>query len=98
MTPRTFHEWNQLLQKMDPNAFIRAYHLKKADEQWHDQDTSSWENLKKYVRAPTRPYGTEEVDVLDAVSKSTEQGYVGYRSQIKQGIESAMQPTVQLNF
>ena len=49
--PQTFREWNKLLQKMDPNPFIRAFHLKKADEQWHDKDTASWENLWRYVSA-----------------------------------------------
>ena len=47
--PQTLEEWNDLLQKMDSNPFIRASHLKKADVQWHDEDTSSWENLKRFA-------------------------------------------------
>ena len=30
--PQTYGEWYQLLQKMDPNPFIRAFHLKKVNE------------------------------------------------------------------
>ena len=31
---------------MDPNPFVRAFQLKKVDEQWHRNVTESWENLK----------------------------------------------------
>ena len=55
--PQTYGEWNTLLQKMDPNPFIQAYHLKKVDEQWHDNDSSSWENLNKNVRCKTSVEG-----------------------------------------
>ena len=48
--PQTFGEWYQLLLKMDLNPFIQVFHLKKADEQWNDSDTSSWKNLKKWVK------------------------------------------------
>ena len=34
--PQNFGAWNTFLQKMDPNPFIRTYHLKKVDEAWHD--------------------------------------------------------------
>ena len=47
--PQTYGEWYQLLQKMDPNPFIRAYHLKKADEQWHHDVTSRWEKWREYI-------------------------------------------------
>ena len=30
--PQTYDEWHQLLQKIDPNPFIRAYHLKKVED------------------------------------------------------------------
>ena len=48
--PQTYGEWYELLQKMDPNPFIRAFHLKKADEEWHDQDTGSWGALNLYIK------------------------------------------------
>ncbi len=97
--PQTFGEWTTLLQKMDPNPFIRAYHLKKADELWHDNDTSSWDNFKKYVEE-REGTGREEfaMRVCNIVAVATEQGFVSYRSQIKQGVEIAKQPTVALNF
>ena len=93
--PKTFDEWNELLKKIDPNPFIRAYHLQKADEQWHDNDSASWDNLRKYVDDD----GVRFVEILRmgrvrlAVT-GTEAGFVGYRTQIKQGIESALRPTV----
>ncbi len=92
--PSTYGKWYTLLQKMDPNPFIRAYHLKKADEQWHDKDTSSWENWISWVR-DGRLGGWWKMG--GAVASKTETGYFGFRTQIKQTIESAKQPTVQLN-
>ncbi len=38
--PQTYEEWYQLLLKIDPNPFIRPYHLKKVDEAWNDKDTA----------------------------------------------------------
>ncbi len=88
--PQTFEEWNTLLQKMDPNPFICAFHLKKVDERWHDSDSSSWVNLKRYVDTGVgaRRYSLPSNVAVGAVS-ATEQGYVGFRTQIKQGIEAA---------
>ncbi|MBS0351759.1 MAG: ankyrin repeat domain-containing protein, partial [Proteobacteria bacterium] len=101
--PQTFGEWNTLLQKMDPNPFIRAFHLKKADEQWHNDDTSSWDNLKRYVRGCVkhgveRGYDTCSVLMPWKLKRATEHAFVSYRSQIKQGVESAKRPTVGKNF
>lgn len=47
--PKTFEEWGQLLKKMEISKFVRGHHLKKADELWHDEDSSSWNNLVNYV-------------------------------------------------
>ena len=44
--PRTYREWHQLLQKIDANPFIRAFHLKKADEQLLYAPSKSWNDLK----------------------------------------------------
>ena len=38
-----------LVSIIDQNPFIRAYHLKKADEQWHNNYTADWETYKKIV-------------------------------------------------
>ena len=101
--PQTFGEWNTLLQKMDPNPFIRAYHLMKVDELWHDNDSSSWYQLRMYVREGA---SITDFDTLrrtnrwrkDTGRRDTAVGFISYRSQIKQGIESAKQPTVALHF
>ncbi len=91
--PQTFGDWNQLLQKMDLTPFIKAFHLKKVDELWHDNDSSSWENLKKYVAE--RGVGGR---LVWAWTLETEQGYAGFRTQIKKMIESAIQPTATKTF
>jgi TPR repeat protein/serine/threonine protein kinase len=94
--PQTFGEWNTLLQKIDLNLFIRAFHLKKADERWHDEDSSSWENLRKYVgRCPAGEKVRGRVD--GRVYDASEWGYVSFRTQIKQGIEAASRPKELLN-
>ena len=88
--PQTFGEWNTLLQKMDPNLFIRAFHLQKVDEKWHDMYTGGWEGLCRRIRKyEEMNVGTAQIPRIAFV---TEQEYVSYRSQIKQGIESAKQP------
>ncbi len=72
---------------MDPNQFIRAYHLKKVDEQWHDSNSASWENLKEFVRREKEPRGSWNGFRLirDSGWEASEQGYVGFRTQIKRG-------------
>jgi serine/threonine protein kinase len=95
--PKTFGEWNTLLQKMDPNLFIRAFHLKKADEQWHDSDSSSWERLKKCVAEVRKPVLLAQRG-WNAVRRATDTGYVSFRSQIEQSVESASRPTVTKTF
>ncbi len=95
--PKTYGEWHQLLVKMDPNPFVRAFHLKKVDEQWHDSDSSSYDNLKKYVWKNAL-WAFEFTGRVARHVGDTEMGFVNFRSQIKQTIESAKQPTVQLNF
>ena len=94
--PQTYGEWHQLLQKMDPNPFIRAYHLKKVDEHGRWLNPSSWDNFKDHVfRAHL---WDEEFGSSYVVHSVTEGGFLSYRLQIKQGIESAKQPTVALRF
>ncbi len=98
--PQTYGEWYQLLQKMDPNPFIRAYHLKKADELTRNNDTSSWEAYKgKFTWGWGEDRGAWRIARYPGcVLGETEKGFVNYRSQIKQGIETAKQPTVALHF
>ena len=96
--PQLIGDWYKLLQKIELNPFIRSYHLKKVDQQWHDNDSASWENLKRYVHSNCKwivEYANDSI--ADSVSP-TEEGYIGFRSQIKQTIESAKQPTIRLNF
>ncbi len=95
--PQTYGEWYQLLQKMDPNPFIRAYHLKKADEQLHHDVSSSWEKLRGYAMR-NRMYGDFEVAEKHDAWRLTETGYVGFRSQIKQGVETAKRPSAGKTF
>jgi hypothetical protein len=85
---------------MDPNPFIRALHLKKADEQWHNKYTESWEKYKKRREEIVWSGGGlgDGRSWSVSVVRRTEQGFVSYRSQIKQGIESAKQPTVGKTF
>ncbi|MBS0351863.1 MAG: hypothetical protein JSR33_11920, partial [Proteobacteria bacterium] len=94
--PKTSGEWYTLLQKMDPNPFIRAFHLKKVDEVWYYSDSSSWKTLNRCVKALL--VVVEEMRSVAVVCSSTEVGYVGFRTQIKQGIESAKRPTAGKNF
>ena len=94
--PYSFEEWNTLLQKMDPNPFVRALHLRNVDEQWNDNNSSSWVKLRRYVETTVRREGFFACS--DYLTKDTEEEFVSYRSQIKQGIESAKQPMVALHF
>ena len=97
--PRTYSEWYALLQKMDPNPFIRAFHLKKVDEQWLDKCSSSWEKFVEHVWKHAHPVERRwHIFNWPVGISATEKGYISYRIQIKQGIESAKQPTVRLNF
>lgn len=70
----------------------------KVDQQWHDNDSASWENLKRYVHSNCKWIVEYENDSISDSVRPTEEGYIGFRSQIKQNIESAKQPTVRLNF
>ncbi len=96
--PQLFGDWYKLLQKIEPNLFIRSCHLKKVDQQWHDNDSASWENLKRYVHSNCKWIVEYANDSIADSVRPTEEGYIGFRSQIKQSIESAKQPTVHLNF
>ncbi|MBS0351037.1 MAG: protein kinase [Proteobacteria bacterium] len=95
--PQTFDEWDQLLQKMDLNLFIRTFHLEKADEAWHDNDSSSWENLKLYVRLRNNLVVKSNLSKGALLLRSgiIETGHASFRTQIKQNIESAKQPIKQ---
>jgi hypothetical protein len=91
--PQTFGEWYTLIKKMDPNPFVRAFHLKKVDEKLHHEDSACWENLKKGVERRMKAKADQRVRGLGrewAVCVATEGGFVGYRTQIKQGIENAI--------
>ncbi len=89
--PQTFGEWHQLLQKMDPNTFVRACHLKKADEHWISKYSTSWDTLKRCVgfsfdKSLTIGFLNFRVGWL---RDATETEYVGFRTQIKQGVRHA---------
>ena len=99
--PETFGEWDDLLKKIDLNPLIWKYHLKKADEQWHENGTSSWENFKKMVSECKPP----EVCIrklpqmrIWVVASQTEFEFANWRSQIKASVETAKQPTLTLDF
>ncbi len=94
--PQTYRKWHQLLQKMDPNQFIRAFHLKKVLEQIPQVSSGSWEDLYGHVKNEARieKYAISYDSVVVKFVRSTELGYVGFRTQIKQGVESASRPTV----
>ena len=85
---KTFGEWNELLKKIDLSPFVRAYHLKKVDEQFHADYMSTWEKYRTWVNhsrgAMMRNGGKWQLCAI-----STETGYVGFRTQIKQGVEAA---------
>ena len=85
--PQTYGEWHMLLQKMNPNPFIRAYHLKMADRQWSDNVTSSWDSLVNAV-GRWRRRGIK-ADLRGGFFLITEKGYVSFRTQIKQAVRHA---------
>ncbi len=95
--PQTYGEWYHLLLKIEPNLFIREFHLKKADEQWSSKYVLNWEKLKFWIIG-CDPSGDIFSKAFRETVRHTDQGYVSYATQIKQTIESAKQPTVQLNF
>ena len=96
--PQNLGEWNALLQKMNFNEFVRASHLKKADERWHDGDTLSWESMVKNVMARRAWFWRKEKKEFQEVALLTEREYVDFRTQIRQGVKTAKQPTVPLDF
>ncbi len=95
--PQTFSEWFDLLRKMSPNLFIRAFHLKKVDEQFHYIGRPPWEGLESYVSHMINT-GSIKTDWLGRRKwfSETEDGFVNYRTQIKQGIEGAKKQPVKL--
>ena len=98
--PNNYGQWYQLLQSMDSNPFLRAYHLKKAGEQWKTNDTASWEKLWYWAseKSSGGTAGGHGGVSFWNVMQNTEAEYLSYRSQIKQVIESTKQPTVVLKF
>jgi ankyrin repeat protein len=107
--PDDSDQWYTLLKVMEPNLFVRNYHLKKVHELWQNGNSSSWENLKLYVVGdrwghdqalvysdfPLRRQKTVG-DTLFAMA--TEMGYVRYRNEIEQMITEALHPKVQMSF
>ncbi len=97
--PQTFGEWKRLLHNIEPNPFIRAYHLKMADKQWHDYNTTSWVRLTSWVGR----FGYSNDEELsyrlgNTWIAATEAGYVSFRTQIKQGVETAKRPSAGKTF
>jgi hypothetical protein len=91
--PQTYGEWYQLLLKIEPSPFLRVYHLKCADDVWHDRDSSSWEMLKHVVKR-WRVAGSCHYYWVTDVVRTTEAGYADYRIQIKQQIEIVMRKSL----
>ena len=107
--PMTIGEWDKLLKKIDQSPFVRSYHLMAADGHWHDKDTKSWKKLLDYVNremndARASPDGLSKIAIKQgsrlgwSVSLSTETGYVSYRTQIKQSVETAKRPEAEKTF
>ena len=77
--PKTFEEWSQLLKKMEISKFVRGHHLKKADELWHDNDSSSWENLVNYVKLQEeKTMKAKERNTADRLRRCTNIFYKAY--------------------
>ncbi len=88
--PRSLAEWYALVQKIDTNLFIRAFHLKKVDEYWHNSDTSSWDNLRSYLHDNQNCYERDDpIRSNRTIPSWTEDGFVRFRTQIQQSIEIA---------
>lgn len=104
--PQTFGDWYQLLLKMDPNPFIRAYHLMTADQAWHNKNSASWDALKNYAKdymGESRGWRDggmpmRAMMVIAEMVLEVEEGYVSFRTQIKQCVESAKRPSVVKSF
>jgi hypothetical protein len=97
--PQKFGELNTLLQKMERNPFIREFHFEKASV-WPLR-TSNWKQWQRWVAdSPPNMYMCQDFGMKTRMQllRETEKGFVSYRSQIKQGIESAKQPTVGITF
>jgi Ankyrin repeats (many copies) len=87
--PKTFGEWHDLLKKIDPNPFIRAYHLQKSHEQWHGGNRpTNWENLNTWAENAGRRTAGLDKGISSVIVACTETGFVSYRTQIKQRIET----------
>ncbi len=81
--PQTVEEWYQLLLKINSNSFVRAFHFKQAKKQLGVTD---WDNYVSWYGERVK----RQAAVLPLLSKEkTEDGYIGFRMQIKQEIESA---------
>ncbi len=104
--PRTFKEWYQLLQKMDQNPYICAFHFKQVEayERTKDKSWATWKAGMEGSRDDDRScmskvwvygmeQGTSREESRDAM-KWTEKGYGDFRTQIKQAVETAPRPTV----
>ncbi len=97
--PVTYGGWYQLLQEIDPNPFIKAYHLKVVIERGM-RGVTTWEDLKQQVRRnwQMEPHMQYKCDIGGRMSMrwefgksfwQTEWGYAGFRTQIKQEVETA---------
>ena len=98
--PQTFGEWQGLLLETDLNSFISAYHLKKVTEEGFVVGTILRSVSKKDAEGVNcvNMWGRSVVCVIAVLCRTTEAGYVGFRTQIKQGVETASRPTVGKTF
>jgi len=89
--PKNYAQWYTLLVKMK-SPFTQTLHLKIVDQVWRDEDTSSWENLVKWVMSKSETRDLQSLwafsfSCRNKVFESTETGLSEYRKRIKQTVE-----------
>ena len=102
LTPKTFEEWHKVLSKITPNKFLRTYHTRVIQNDWFDHNSPTWNEIlawvkKKSARKLDKP-GKEFEDQPELNWRDTveiiEDELLLYRTQIRQGIETAIRSTM----
>ena len=109
--PRDYGEWYVLLnKKIESNLFIKNFHLKVANEQYRNDNTSNWDNWKNRVRTlgidslernifiSMQKFGCFLDNEISNIVERTESGYAQFRKQIKQDVETASRLTATKTF
>ncbi len=102
LTPKTFAEWHKVLSKITPNKFLQTHHARVIQNDWWDIDRPTWDEIltwvkKKSTRKLDKP--GKEFEDQPELDWSTTVEYIGeelllYRTQIRQGIETAIRSTM----